>query len=143
MPGPIPKRDSERTRRNKTNEAGLATKRGLARGVSEWPEPSAGWVGPVVRMYESYKTSGMSEFFEDTDVNMVWIACEGLQAWYDGGCKSANQFQFVTNLLGSLGASEAERRRMRIELDLEREEMTEEESTVASITNIQSRMKAV
>lgn len=140
MPGPIPKRDSERTRRNKTNEAGLTTKRGIAYPVGEWPEPSPHWVPPVVRMYESFQTSGMVEFFQDTDVSLVWVACEGLQAWYEGGRRSANQFQFVTSLLGSLGASEGERRRMRIELELEQETDTEESAALAAITDIRSRL---
>ena len=142
MPGPIGKRDNERTRRIKNNEAGLTTKRGLARGVQRWEKPSPGWVTPVKKMYLSFRDSGMAQFFEQSDVQMVWFACEGMQAWYDGGCRSANQFQFVSNLLGALGATEGERRRMRIELELESEEAAAEEIMVANITKIQSRMKA-
>ena len=142
MPGPVGKRDNERTRRNKTNEAGLTTKRGIARGVLRWEKPSEGWVDPVKKMYESFRDSGMYQFFEQSDVQMVWFACEGMQAWYDGGCRSANQFQFVSNLLGALGATEGERRRMRIELELENNETSAEDVAVAKITNLQSRMKA-
>lgn len=139
MPGPIGKRDSERTRRNKTNEAGLVTKRGVARGVTQWPDPEPYWHPAVVRMYKAFQDSGMSDFYEGTDAQMVFLACEGMQAWYDGRKASANQFQFVFNALGSLGASEGERRRMRIELDLEREEQTEESAAVAKMAEFRAR----
>lgn len=133
MPGPMPKRSSERTRRNKENEAGLTLKKGVAQGIARWPLPDTSWHSAVVRMYESFSQSGMAAFFEQTDVEMCWIACEGLQAWYDGGKRSANQFEFVMGQFAKLGATEGERRRMRIELDSEAEQQTAEEAEVASI----------
>lgn len=138
MPAPR-KRDSQRTRRNKD---AVETKRGQALGVQSWPPPSPQWVEPVVRMYKSFQQSGMVAFFEQTDVMLVWTACEGLQAWYDGGRRSANQFEFVMGQLKSLGGSEAERRRMRIELgNLEAEE-TAEEAEIASMGAYRERKGA-
>ena len=81
----------------------------------------------------------MAAFFEQTDVSMVWVACEGLQAWYAGGKRSANQFEFVTGLLAKLGGSEAERRRMRIELANLDSEVSEEEAAVVRIADFQSK----
>lgn len=130
------KRDSQRTRRNKEE---VETKRGQALGIQEWPEPSVGWVPAVVRMYRSFEQSGMAAFFEQTDVELVWIACEGLQAWYDKGCSSANQFEFVMGQLKSLGGSEAERRRMRIELENLSGAQTQEETELAYIDNYRAR----
>lgn len=130
------KRDSQRTRRNKDE---IATKRGQALGVVAWPKPSAGWLPPVVRMYESYQQSGIAAFFEQTDVELVWLACEGLQAWYDGGNRSANQFEFVMGQLKSLGGSEAERRRMRIELENLSGAQTQEETELAYIDKYRAR----
>lgn len=139
MPGPVPKRSDRRTRRNKENAAGLSVKRGVAVGVVEWYPPDEGWVEPVRRMYESFRQSGMAAFFEQSDLSLIWVACEGLQAWYDGGKKSAAQFDFVTGLLRQLGANEGERRRMQIELENQLEEVTEEDSAVASIAAYKSR----
>lgn len=139
MPGPMPKRSSERTRRNVENDAGITLKKGEARGVTEWPEPAVEWHDAVKRMYRSFSESGMAGFFEQTDVEMCWIACEGLQAWYVGGKRSANQFEFVTGLLSKLGATEGERRRMRIELEQQEQTQTEEEATIASIAAFKAK----
>lgn len=139
MPGPVPRRSSERTRRNKENEAGLELKKGTARGVSQWPDPNPNWLPPVEAIYMSFRNSGMADFFEDTDVMMVWLACEGVQAWYDGGKRSANQFDFIMSNLAKLGASEAERRRMRIELEQQQETISEEEATVTELAAFKQR----
>lgn len=140
MPGPMPRRSEDRIRRNKTNEAGIALKKGVASGVTlGWPDPPEHWLPPVVHMYRSFQASGMSQFYEDSDVALIYLACDGAQAWYDKDRKSPTYFAEMMSHLGKLGASEGERRRMQIELDSAADVVSEEEATVTSIAGYKQR----
>lgn len=114
--GPIPKRSEDRTRRNKENEAGLGLTKGLARGVKKIPFAQGHWDKRTKEFYKSLKTSGMEAFYEDSDWQYAQVICEMLDRCLTKDRVSVGAWTEVLNGMASLGVTEAERRRMRIEL---------------------------
>lgn len=136
--GPIPKRSDSRTRRNKTNESGIAVKKGEATAIS-WPHPAKEWQKPVKDLYQGLKKSGMAQFYQQGDVQWAWLACDELNNYrlYGGG---AMKLQAVLSMFSqSLGILEGDRRRMQIELEVP-EAPVEPESRSSKVTNIQDRI---
>jgi hypothetical protein len=116
MPGPMPKRSEERTRRNKQNEAGLELKKGNAHGYKRWPKPDPDWHPRVKEWFTSLGNSGMEAFYEESDITTAKIIADGLDQWYKK--PSALMFDMVLKHMAPLGVTEGERRRMRIELEV-------------------------
>lgn len=67
----------------------------------------------------------MVDYYEETDVEMIWQACDQLQSHRDGR-RGAQGFDFIMKHLRDLGATEEARRRMRIELISQAEEEAEQ-----------------
>ena len=115
MPGPMPKRSEERTRRNKTNESGLELKKGHAHSYKRWPKPDKDWHPRVQEWFTALGNSGMEAFYEESDIATAKVIADGLDQWYKK--PSALMFDFVLKHMAPLGVTEGERRRMRIELE--------------------------
>lgn len=115
--GPQSKRSNERTRRNKTGEDGIALKKGVAQEYA-WEEPGEDWDDAVKRMYLSLSQTGMSAYFQQSDVDYAWLICDEFSEYRKSPRKSAVMFAGLISSLNGLGITEGERRRMHIELDL-------------------------
>lgn len=137
-PGPIPKRSTERTRNNKTGEDGLEIKRGVAQPY-EWTDPSFDWEKPIQRYYESFQKSGMAAYFQQTDVEQLWMACEWMNRQWASGRPSAMILQEAMKMTDGLGATEGERRRLKIELDKPKVDDSADKYD-AKITDIRDRL---
>lgn len=140
--GAVPKRSEHRTRRNKLSGDGIETKRGQGNGIKEWPEPSEDWHPAIVRLFESLRISGMAQFYEQTDVEMAWVSCEGMNRWLSGSRPSGQTFESFYRAFERLGATEAERRRMHIELETS-EVFDEDAESTADILAFQSNLRVV
>lgn len=138
--GPIPKRASERTRNNKTATDGLELVKGDALPYT-WTDPSFDWEKPVQRYYMSFQQSGMAAYYQQTDVETLWMACEWMNRQYASGRPSAMILGEVNKMLDGLGATEGERRRLKIELEKPKEEDDGSEK-LAAVTDIQDRLKS-
>jgi len=115
MPGPMPKRSEERTRRNKPeNEGGVSLAKG-ERVPYRVPPVDSDWHPRAKQWYRSLSRSGMREFYELSDYEMARLLCDALTEYY----KRPTAMMLATILQGmtSLGVTEGERRRMRIELE--------------------------
>lgn len=131
--GPIPKR-SEVRRRTNAPEDGLEISRAPARETST-PTPAPYWCDIALEMYESMCASGQSVFWEQSDYTTLWLVCDQLHAlhneqfmgmqgdgvghtrpFYARRPMTASELSAIMKTLGSLGATEGDRRRMRIEL---------------------------
>lgn len=136
--GPIPKRSTERTRRNTTNSSGIAVKKGEATPVS-WPHPAKDWEKPVKDFYQGAKKSGFSAFYQQSDVQWIWLACDELNKYRAQG-GGAMKLQAVLSMFGQgLGLDEGARRRMQVELEFpEAPEPTASRSD--KVTDIQDRI---
>lgn len=136
--GPVPKRSQERTRNNKVNAAGIALKKGVALPY-EWYEPGEDWPEPVVRFYESFKESGMQAFLQQTDVAQLYMGCQLLAEEWAKPRRSALLMGEAFKLLRDLGATEAERRRMQIELDTP--QVQEVDAKVVAMESAKARLR--
>lgn len=115
MPGPMPKRSEERTRRNKPeNEGGVPLSKG-ERVPHRIPPADANWHPRAKQWYRSMSRSGMRDYYEVSDYEYARILCDALTEYY----KRPTAMMLATILQGmtSLGVTEGERRRMRIELE--------------------------
>jgi len=113
MPGPVPKRSTERRRRNKPETPILK-----AEGAEkvEWPPASTEW-HPIAReMYLSLQVSGQSRFYEPSDVQFAVYAAE-ITSRSLGARLNGNVIGVVIDLWSALLTTEADRRRLRIELE--------------------------
>lgn len=122
MTGPLPKRSEERTRRNKPeNEGGIALSKGN-RVPFKVPPVDGAWHSRAKQWYRSLSRSGMREYYELSDYEMARVLCDALTEYY----KRPTAMMLATILQGmtSLGVTEGERRRMRIELEDPKESET-------------------
>lgn len=118
MPGPLPKRSEERTRRD-SNEDKAPLKKGVAHSYKNWPSPNKEWEQPVKELFMSLAKSGMEAFYEQSDIAWARVVCDGLDEWYKTpvGRRSAMKLDIPLKHAAALGITEGERRRMRIELE--------------------------
>lgn len=124
MPGPVPKRDADRVRRNKPD---TVIKIGAARPVTRPPEDRS-WHITAKRLYRSLKDSGQTEFWQQTDWEYARFTMEqishALHAAEDNPLR-AGQLAEMNKMLQELMFTEPARRRARIELEHAGEEQTD------------------
>lgn len=130
--GPVPKRASERRRRNAADGPELVNAPS-APGVVSWPEPEDSW-HPIARdWYCSLSTSGQSQFYEPSDVATARYVAEAMSRNLAAGARfSAQLFAAVSSAMTELLTTEGARRRVRIELERE----PAEKGTPAGVTAI-------
>lgn len=131
--GPAPKREDMRVRTAKP-EDGLTVSKPPANGGRE-PAAATYWCSVAADMYRSMCDSGQSVFFEASDYQTLWLLCDQLHALYQPmylGMQSvgigvqkpfyarrpmlSGELGVIMKGLGALGATEGDRRRIRIEL---------------------------
>lgn len=111
--GPVPKRSDQRRRENKP-EIALAT--AAASRQARIPAASRDW-HPLARdMYRSLKSSGQSAFFEPSDWQAARLAAEATSRMLKAERFSAVLLSAVDGMWSRLLMTEADRRRLRIEL---------------------------
>lgn len=117
--GPVPKRSSERIRRNQ-DEGPVETITAI--GVVEIPD--LGFADPhpmIAAFYQSLRDSAQSRFYEPSDWQFARWTCH----WMDGLIKSEKpssmMLQTVNAALSDLLVTEGERRRVRLEVEREQE----------------------
>ena len=111
---PIPKRSSERIRRNKVEPPS----RIRAVGVVDVPE--LGIVDPHPRvsgLWAAQHQSAQRQFMEASDWEHFKLALELLDRQLKGSRLNANLMQTIESMLGAQGVAEGHRRRLRIEVE--------------------------
>lgn len=144
MPGPIPKRSSERRRENKPDVPIVdAPKTPVADLV--WPEPDADWGPTITRWYLSLRESPMARFYVATDVAQAVVLAEvgnrmlnGAGSKYVGKGMSGQLFAAWVDSTADLGTTEGARRRLRIEL--ERPDDSEVPHSVIQLNTYRNRL---
>lgn len=104
-----------------------------------WP-PAGDWSKPVVQLYESLPSGPMADLYCQSDVEIAYIACEMLdkamtEVVKTTGVVNTTLFQAAMSALSSLGVTEGDRRRLRIEIE-------RQEAEDATITAIQAGYRA-
>lgn len=144
MPGPVPKKDAERRRRNKTPEsegslsaipAEVVNVDDLLVGEVEIPQPDEDWHPIAIQLYEGQMRSGQVLWMEPSDWAAFYLVCESISRDLNpqvvgiteegevvkdtiplkGASLSAYLKAFEAHLV-----SEGARRRLRIELERQR-----------------------
>lgn len=141
MPGPVPKKDAERRRRNKTTEAegslshipaDVVNVDDLLVGEVEIPTPDEDWHPIATLVYESQMRSGQVAWMEPSDWAMLYMLCDSISRDFKpqvvGITEEGEVIRAVIPLKGaSLNAylkgfsellvAEGGRRKLRIELE--------------------------
>lgn len=129
MPGPVPYRTEELSRERDAKRGDRPTlTKGTMRPV-QIPAPDDEWHPTAKRLYQSLRESGQSDFFQNSDWAFAWSLCEDVSVMKNqqiySGKLHAESLKGIYNALSNLMFTEADRRRMRIEL---MEEKTEEKT---------------
>lgn len=113
MSGPVPKRSSERRRRNKTNEVESAP----FAGAVEQPPGSDSWHEIARAWYASLAESGQAQFYEPSDWQTARYVAEAMTRNLEAPRFSAQMFAAVTSAMTELLTTEGARRRARLEIE--------------------------
>jgi hypothetical protein len=116
--GPVPKRSTERRRRNKDSSVEKVAITGL--GPVPVPDPDPKWHPIAVDWYRSLAESGQSKFYEPSDWQYARILAEMLTRLMKQGQKvSSMLLSAVQSGMADLLTTEADRRRVRMEIERE------------------------
>lgn len=127
MPGPVPKRDDVRRRRNKS-ESGPTARAVAAKNVPV-PRADPEWHPVATRWFKSLKDSGQSFWYEPSDWAHAYYIAEAMSRNLNAGRFSGQLFAAVMAGMTELLTTEGARRRARVEL--EREEVADDASVTA------------
>ena len=112
MPGPIPKRSSERRRANKT--PGLT--QAPAAGSVRVPPARKGWHPIAAAWYRSLKASGQARYYEPSDWAQAQVLAESLSRMLHADEINAAMLNTILQGSRDLLTTEGQRRRLRLEL---------------------------
>ena len=166
MPGPVPKKDAERRRRNKGPEsegalssipAEVVNIDELLGGEVDIPEPDEDWHPIALRVYEAQKRSGQVIWMEPSDWAMLYLMCESISRdlkpqvigiTEEGEVKKATIPLKGASISGYLKAfemlmmAEGGRRRLRVELERQKRIDAAAESDGKVVDIVQTRADA-
>ena len=131
--------DLARPRERKGGEVIPVTK-GVMQGVS-WPHAPAEWHPIAKSLYNAAKKSGQSDFYQQTDIALLFSIMDDLSEYKKSGKRSSMMAQVIYSSLGPLLLSEGERRRVRIELH--QPEVETESASVTAINGYKSALGLV
>ena len=118
MPGPPPKRSEERSRRGEPVSG--PARQGELRPV-RIPNADPAWHKRAKSWYASLRTSGMCDYYQDSDWASAQIIADYITLWYSR--PRAMDFANIMAMMAQLGTTEGARRGV---LRLELSEPTEE-----------------
>lgn len=94
-------------------------------------EPDPEWHSVARMLWESGLESGQSEFYESSDLSVLFLTCEGVDHWLSqGGRRSPELLRVLMQNLNSLLFTESDRRKAQIEL----EKADTEDEVLASVS---------
>ena len=132
--GPVPKRSTERRRRNKESQVETVT----FAGCVEAPPAEEYWHPIAVGWYEALSESGQSQFFEPSDWAQARYVAEAMTKNLESSRFSSELFKAVLSGMADLLTSEASRRRVRLEI----ERQVEGDGEVTDLDEFKRRLAA-
>jgi|SRR5678816_89721 hypothetical protein len=139
MPGPVPKRDDERIRRQSPDYD--ADKLEVEGAVIVPPLNMPFDPHPMVQdFYDSLVLSGQSKFYEPSDWEYARLVCFIMQTIVTSPRPSSEMFKALQTAMSNLMVTEGDRRRLRLEIvRAEKKEKADDESQ-ALIMEFRKRM---
>lgn len=135
MPGPVPKRSSERRRRNKGGDAGIEPEQiKVDLPEVEAPAPYPWWEATTTEFYLGHVGSVQTQFYEPSDYQLLLMVCEQLDrenkpkpiVTGEGEDQTVTMMRVpmpgskmtaILKALAELMATEGTRRRLRLEIE--------------------------
>ena len=88
-------------------------------------KPDPKW-HPIAKMiWDSATTSGQFDYYQNSDMAVLYLICEDLSRYKNGNTRSAKMLEIVMKTLGDLMFTEGDRRRVRLELQKQEPEEQE------------------
>lgn len=114
--GPVPNRENDlaRPRSRKGKDEAPVTK-GEMRKVTV-PNADPEWHEIARKLWDSLKTSGQRDFYQNSDWAYAYSICDDLSLYKKSGRRSSQMAQVIYSAMSNLLVTEADRRRIRIEL---------------------------
>ncbi len=127
MPGPPPKRTSQRRRRNKPSEPVTQA----AAGQVTVPDPDESWHPTARRLFDGACLSGQTVFYQQSDWETLYLLCDSISREFhpqpivtrEGDVievvlsPKASSLMAWSKMMSALLLTEGDRRRVRLELD--------------------------
>lgn len=129
MPGPVPKRSDQRRRRNKTAITKGAA--GLPANIAKLPDPDERWHPIARRIWDALTLSGQSAFYEASDWAFAYSLMDDLSEYKATSRRSAQMLQTIYSAFERLLVTEGDRRRARLELEIDNSDSDEISAQVA------------
>ena len=137
--GPVPKRSTERRRRNAASQVETVTVVGL--GPVPVPAADPAWHAIARDWYESLAKSGQSTFYEPSDWQYARYIADVMSRNLKQGKKfSAMLFTAVQSGMSDLLTTEADRRRVRLEIERGGGEGKQQPAGVTAIADYRERL---
>jgi hypothetical protein len=116
MPGPVPNREADLARpRERKGKDEVPVTKGEARPVTI-PQPDAAWHPIAGRLWTALTESGQADFYQSSDWAFAYSLCEDLSHYKKSVKRSGQMLQTIYSAMERLLVTEADRRRVRIEL---------------------------
>lgn len=116
MPGPVPNHSSDLSR---SRDANRSDRPDLVKGTRydvTIPRADPEWHPAALRLYNSLRSSGQKDFYQNSDWAIAWSLCDDLSHFKKSGKRSAQMAATIYSALTSLLVTEGDRRRARLEL---------------------------
>lgn len=137
MPGPVPKRESQRRRVNKPTTPVTRAEAGPQESA---PPADAAWHPIAGAWYAALSRSGQSRWYEASDWAQAVYVAEVMSRSLTADRMSAPLFAAVISSSGNLLVTEGDRRRLRIELDRGAAVDEDEDASVAALSDFRARL---
>lgn len=133
--GPVPKRSTQRRRRNKESKPEVVKQ---TVSVIKPPPVNGQWHAIAKDWYRSLAQSGQAQFFEPSDWQAARLVADELSRYLNSTKRSAMMFSYIWSAMGDLLTTEGARRRAKLEV--ERQVADEGGSDVADLNAYRSRV---
>lgn len=136
--GPVPKRSTERRRRNSSSNVDVVKIEGL--GLVPVPEPDPSWHPIALDWYRSLAQSGQSKFYEPSDWQAARYVADVMTKNLRAKRFSAQLMASVWAAMSDLLTTEADRRRVRMEIERPDGEGEQQPAGVTAIADYRERL---
>ncbi|MGW4158709.1 phage terminase small subunit [Streptomyces sp. NPDC004788] len=114
--GPVPNREEDLARpRSRKGADQQSVTRGEMKPV-KIPNADRDWHPIARRLWDSLKSSGQADFYQNSDWAFAYSLCEDLSHYKKSGKRSGQMLQTIYSAFERLLVAEGDRRRVRIEL---------------------------
>ncbi|MGW7434712.1 phage terminase small subunit [Streptomyces sp. NPDC054849] len=114
--GPVPNREEDLARpRSRKGTDQQSVTRGEMKPVKV-PNADRDWHPIARRLWDSLKSSGQADFYQNSDWAFAYSLCEDLSHYKKSGKRSGQMLQTIYSAFERLLVAEGDRRRVRIEL---------------------------